>query len=79
MAREYRILHHRTSLGAGHWDLAENPMPYRASSTDAPHGDGTLCAALQQLAAEGWDPIMDLSHAQAQANESFILLAREGG
>ena len=79
MAREYRILHHRSSLGAGHWDLAENPMPYRASTTTAPHGDGTLCGALQLLGEEGWTPILDLSHAQAQANESFILLMREAG
>jgi hypothetical protein len=77
MAREYRILHHRQSLNVGHWDLAENPMPYRASTAAAPQGDGTLCAALQRLDAEGWIPVMDLSHAQAQANESFILLTRE--
>jgi len=76
MAREFRILHHRQALAGGHWDLTENPMPYRSASAEAPHGDGTLCAALQLLAEDGWGPVMDLYHQQAQSNESFILLAR---
>jgi hypothetical protein len=77
MAREFRILHHRQSLGGGHWDLAENPIPYRASTANAPQGDGTLCAALEQLGTDGWSPVMDLYHQQAQSNESFLLLSRE--
>jgi hypothetical protein len=76
MAREYRILHHRQSLGGGHWDLTENPMPYRASASTAPHGDGTLCGALQDLSEEGWAPVMELMHAGAQSGESFILMGR---
>ena len=77
MAREYRILHHRQSLGGGHWDLVENPIPFRASAANVPHGEGSLCTALQNLGEEGWKPIMDLYHAQAQAGESFILLLKE--
>ena len=77
MAREYRILHHRQALSGGHWDLVENPIPYRSAAAQAPHGDGTLCQALQHLAQEGWIPVMDLFHQQAQPNESFILLGRE--
>jgi hypothetical protein len=78
MAREFRILHHRqVAASGGHWDLVENPIPYRASSANAPHGDSSLCAALELLAADGWTPIMDLVHTHAQAGESFILLARQ--
>jgi hypothetical protein len=76
MAREYRILHHRQSLGGGHWDLTENPLPYRASAAASPHGDGTLCGALQSLGEEGWTPLMELMHAGAQSGESFILMSR---
>ena len=76
MAREYRILHHRQALSGGHWDLVENPIPYRSSTAEAPHGEGTLCSALQTLAEQGWNPVMDLFHQQAQSNESFILLER---
>ena len=76
MAREYRILHHRQSgVAGGHWDLVENPIPFRASSAGAPHGDGSLCGALQHLAAEGWAPVMDMQ-CPAQTGESFILLGR---
>jgi len=77
MARQYRILHHRQSLSGGHWDLAENPLPYRASTAGAPHGEGSLCAALEALAHEGWMPLMDLIHAQSQPGESFILIGRD--
>lgn len=77
MAREFQILHHRQSgHSGGHWDLVENPIPYRASNANVPHGEGSLCAALQALAAEGWEPVMDLAHVQAQSGETFILIAR---
>jgi hypothetical protein len=79
MARQYRILHHRQSLAGGHWDLVENLIPYRSSSAAAPHGEGSLCAALEALEAEGWVTVMDLVHANAQPGESFILLGRENG
>ena len=78
MASEYRILHHRQEgAKGGHWDLVENPIPFRAATAGVPHGDGSLCAALQGLAEEGWRPIMDLYQAQAQSGESFILVMRE--
>ena len=78
MAREYRILHHRQSGAAGgHWDLVENPIVYRTASSDAPQGDGSLCAALQKVGADGWVPIMELGEQQAQSGETFILLARQ--
>jgi hypothetical protein len=77
MPLEYRILHHRQAGGTGgHWDLVENPIPYRASTAGTPHGDGSLCSALCHLGQEGWRPIMDLVHAQTQSGESFLLLAR---
>jgi hypothetical protein len=76
MAREFRILHHRHAPTGGHWDLVENPIPHRASAGAAPHGEGSLCGALQTLAAEGWSPVMSLEHAQAQMGESFILITR---
>jgi hypothetical protein len=75
MAREFRILHHRHAPTGGHWDLVENPLPHRAATTTAPHGEGTLCGALAALAEEGWTPLMPLM-AQAQVGESFLLLAR---
>ena len=77
MPREFRILHHRQSLSGGHWDLVQNPLPYRASTAGTPHGESSLCGALEALAAEGWNPIMDLIHAQSQPGESFILVARD--
>ena len=77
MAREYRILHHRQSLAGGHWGLVENPLPYRPSTGGAPHGEGSLCGALEGLSGEGWVPLMDLIHAQSQPGESFILVARD--
>ena len=77
MNREYRILHHRQSLQGGHWDMVENPIPFRSAAANVAHGEGSLCAALQHVATEGWVPIMDLYHAQAQAGESFILLVRD--
>lgn len=77
MARQFRVLHHRQSLGGGHWDLTENLIPYRSSTAAAPHGEGSLCGALEHLAEEGWVPIMDLVHMQAQAGESFMLLVRD--
>ena len=76
MAREYRILHHRQALSGGHWDLVENPIPYRSQTAASPHGEGTLCSALQTLSEQGWNPVMDLFHQQAQSNESFILIER---
>jgi hypothetical protein len=76
MAREFRILHHRQSLHGGHWDLVENLIPFRSATANAPHGEGTLCAALEAAAADGWLPVMDLVHTQTQPGESFILLAR---
>ena len=77
MAREYRILHHRQSGGGGgHWDLVENPIPYRSSTGTVPEGDATLCAALSNLSAEGWEPVMDFVHVHAQPGESFILIMR---
>ncbi len=76
MAREFRILHHRQSLAGGHWDLVENPIPHRAAAAKAPQGDGSLCAALQVLADQGWTPIMEITHGQAQPGETFILLQR---
>jgi hypothetical protein len=76
MAREFRILHHRQLLASGHWDLVENVIPHRAATAAAPQGDGTLCAALGFLAAEGWIPVMDLVNVQAQAGETFILLVK---
>lgn len=77
MAREFRILHHRQSgVSGGHWDLVENPIPYRASTADAPHGDGSFCAALERLATDGWLPVMPLSSVQAQSGETFVLLSR---
>jgi hypothetical protein len=74
--REYRILHHRQSLNGGHWDLVENPIPSRSAAASAPHGDGSLCAALQTVTQDGWQPLMDLGQAQAQPGETFILVAR---
>jgi hypothetical protein len=77
MAREFRVLHHRQSGGTGgHWDLVENPIPFRASSAQAPHGEGSLCSALQHLAEEGWVPVLDLAQPGAQSGESFLLLTR---
>jgi hypothetical protein len=77
MAREFIILHHRQSGSAGgHWDLVENPIPYRSSTANAPHGDGSLCSALTHLAEERWEPVMDLAHVQVQSGETFILLGR---
>lgn len=77
MPREFRILHHRQSgMAGGHWDLVENPIPYRASAAGAPHGDGSLCSALHQLAEDRWLPVMDLTHVQSQSGETFILLTR---
>jgi len=77
MAREFRILHHRQhGPTGGHWDVVENPIPYRATSANAPHGEGSLCLALQTLAEEGWEPQMTIGHQQSQSGESFILLAR---
>lgn len=77
MAREFRILHHRQSLAGGHWDLTENLIPYRSASAGAPHGESSLCGALELLGAEGWVPIMDLVHVQSQPGESFMLLVRD--
>ncbi len=77
MAREYRILHHRQSHTGGHWDLTENPIPYRSRDGSAPEGDGSLCAAMEFLDAQGWSPVMDFVHVQAQPGESFVLLVRE--
>lgn len=77
MSLEYRILHHRQSGSTGgHWDLVENTIPYRASSANEPHGDGSLCGALTHLGQEGWRPVMDLIHAQTQSGETFLLLGR---
>ena len=77
MAREFRILHHRQSGPAGgHWDVVENPIPYRASTASAPHGEGSLCAALQEVAEDNWEPVMNLDPVQLQSGESFILLSR---
>lgn len=76
VAREYMVLHHRYTMGGGHWDLVESPAPYRSASTGAPHGEGSLCAALRQLDGEGWQPVLSLEHAQAQPGESFLLLSR---
>lgn len=76
MAREFRILHHRYTMGSGHWDLVENPIPYRTATANVPHGESSLCAALQALGEEGWAPIMSLEHMQAQPGETFILLCR---
>jgi hypothetical protein len=76
MAKEFRILHHRYSSTGGHWDLVENPLPYRTTSGSTPHGEGTVCQALQQLAGEGWTPVMEFVHAQAQSGELFILLSK---
>ena len=77
MARQFRILHHRQSLASGgHWDLVENVIPHRAAVAQAPHGDGSLCAALEHLGEEGWVPVMDLMNVQSQAGETFILLVR---
>ncbi len=73
MPRRFRILHHRQSQAGGHWDLTENLIPHR-SGTAVPHGEGSLCAALEQLAGQGWVPVMDLAHEQAQPGESFILV-----
>jgi hypothetical protein len=56
--------------------LNEKHNTHLADKTAAPHGEGTLCAALQQLAEEGWSPLMNLVQAQAQMGESFILLSR---
>ena len=76
MEREYRILHHRQALAGGHWDLLENRAPFHTQTATPPHGEGTLCGALQVLAEEGWNPAMDLHHRQAQSNESYILMER---
>ena len=76
MPREFTILHHRQALQGGHWDLTENPIPYRGSQANAPHGEGSLCSALGLLAREGWVPVLDLAHQQAQSGETFILMAR---
>jgi hypothetical protein len=76
MATEFRILHHRHATTGGHWDLVENPIPHRSAAAAAPHGEGTLCAALQSLAGEGWTVLMNLQVGQAQLGESFILLSR---
>lgn len=78
MARQYRILHHRQSgPTGGHWDLVENPLPFRASAAGVPHGEGSLCHALETLAEEGWLPSLELVHVQGQSGESFMLLCRE--
>ena len=77
MAKEFRILHHRYSTTGGHWDLVENPLPYRAGAANAPHGEGSVCESLQQLAADGWTPVLELAHATAQSGELFILLSRD--
>ncbi len=76
MAREYRILHHRQSLTGGHWDLVENAILTRSAAAQAPHGDGTLCSALETLTVDGWTPVMELFASQAQTGESHILLVR---
>jgi hypothetical protein len=77
MSQEFSILHHRQhGPTGGHWDLVENPIPYRASAANAPHGEGSLCSALHHLAAEGWSPLMTIGHMQSQSGESFILLGR---
>jgi hypothetical protein len=75
--REYRILHHRQSHTGGHWDLVENPIPYRSHAGFVPEGDGSLCGALEALGQDGWLPLMDFVHVQAQPGESFVLLYRE--
>lgn len=78
MAREYRILHHRQAGSAGgHWDLVENPIPFRASLERVPHGDGSLCAALSELSTQGWTPSLVLAAAHAQSGETFILIWRD--
>jgi len=79
MPREYRILHHRQSHAGGHWDLVENPIAYRSATGVVPEGDGSLCRALQDLDEQGWIPLMDFVHVQAQPGESFILVSRERG
>jgi hypothetical protein len=76
MAKEFRILHHRHAATGGHWDLVENPIPHRSAAAAAPHGEGTLCAALQTLTGEGWNLVMNLQSPQSQLGESFILLCR---
>lgn len=77
MAREYRILHHRQSgPSGGHWDIVENPIPYRASTAATPHGEGSLCSGLSAVAEDGWEPVMNLDHVQLQSGETFILLSR---
>lgn len=78
MAREYRLLHHRQAgSSGGHWDLVENPIPYRTSGVmEAPHGEGSLCGALAAVAEEGWIPIMEMTHAHSQSGETFILVGR---
>lgn len=78
MTREYRVLHHRQQgIAGGHWDLTENPIPYRQTSDRTPHGDGSLCAALESLGGEGWSPVMEMEHAHSQPGETFLLIARE--
>jgi hypothetical protein len=77
MAREYRILHHRQiGIAGGHWDMVENCIPHRAAVAAAPHGDGSLCAALEHLSREGWEPVMELIQVSSQSGESFILIGR---
>ncbi len=78
MSREFRILHHRQSgVDGGHWDLTENPIPFRANAERVPHGDGSLCAALNTLAGDGWIPVMVLNESIKQSGETFLLLARD--
>jgi hypothetical protein len=77
MAREFRILHHRYGHGGGHWDLVEDATPYRSAAAGAPHGESSLCAALQHLGEQGWAPLLSLEHTQAQAGETFLLLGRD--
>ena len=77
MPRQYRLLHHRQSMSGGHWDLSENPIPHRPAAGQIPHGEGSLCGALEQLSTEGWSPILEMVTAQGQPGETFILITRE--
>ena len=77
MTREYRILHHRQSgVAGGHWDLVENPIPYRASLEKVPHGEGSLSGALEVLAQERWTPVLSLNESRTQSGETFLLVTR---
>jgi hypothetical protein len=76
MAREFIILHHRQSVTGGRWDLVENAVLTRAVSANAPHGEGSICGALRDLAEQGWTPAMELFSSLSQSGETHILLSR---